>query len=81
MEGISKSKRHRLQRKFWIGRARNVVGRQYLVFAYVMSAERREHYGLPKNGRDALIAGRDLPESSNPYADGLTNDDPGIVSR
>ena len=58
-----------------------IIGRQYLVFAYAMSPEGRERYGLPKNGRDALIAGCELRESSNPYADGLTNDDPGIVSR
>ena len=58
-----------------------VVGRQYLVFAYVMSPEGRDYFGLPAKRRDALIAGCDLNESSNPYADGLTNDDPGIVSR
>jgi len=58
-----------------------IVGRQYLVFAYVMSPEGRDYFGLPAKRRDALIAGCDLTESSNPYADGLTNDDPGFVSR
>lgn len=57
-----------------------IVGRQYLVFAYVMSPEGRESYRLPKNGPDVLIASCDLQESSNPYADGLTGDDAGIVS-
>lgn len=58
-----------------------IVGRQYLVFAFVMSPEGREAYGLSKNGPDVLIAGCNPRESSNPYGDGLTDDDPGIVSR
>jgi hypothetical protein len=58
-----------------------IVGRQYLVFAYLMSPEGRKYFGLPETNRDALIAGCDLQESSNPYADGLTNNDPGVVSR
>jgi len=58
-----------------------IVGRQYLVFAYSMSPEGRKYFGLPDTNRDALIAGCDLQESSNPYADGLTNNDPGVVSR
>ena len=46
-----------------------IVGRQYLVFAYSMSPEGRKYFGLPDTNRDALIAGCDLQESSNPYAD------------
>jgi len=42
-----------------------IVGRQYLVFAYVMSPEGRDYFGLPAKRRDALIAGCDLNESSN----------------
>jgi hypothetical protein len=58
-----------------------IIGRQYLVFAYMMSPEGRKYFGLPEKTRDALIASCDLPESSNPYADGLTDDDAGLVSR
>lgn len=59
-----------------------VPGHQYFVIAYSMSAETRESFGLPKIGAAALITSKcSMRESSNPYADNLTGDDPGIVTR
>jgi hypothetical protein len=55
------------------------VGGQYLVFAFLIPLEGRAQLGLPKNGPDAFAASCASRESSNPFADELTDGDTGTI--